>query len=231
MPGGHQELLAGRHVVRARPQQIHHASRDAVLVRAEVIGEAAQHVCQERHRLHLRGLQVRMRGLQMRWDVRQGWPGNRDGFHHQRQQTRRVVLDVSRVKLEQEHHDQRALDHHLERASGCCQLIRLGGTGESAVRSNFGGVYGTRGLHTRLTEEVHHRGFEALINVAYEIQERLHLRLQSGPEVLVQIEDDAQTDVGVLLIVCLQYGHRQPDEIENILPQNLVVRQPVQNLQ
>ena len=59
----------------------------------------------------------------------------------------------------------------------------------------------------------------------------LHLALERGAEVLVQVEDDAQADDGVLLVVALEQLHAEREHLLHVRPQHLVVWQPVEHLE
>ena len=51
------------------------------------------------------------------------------------------------------------------------------------------------------------------------------------PKVLVQINDDAQTDDGVLLVLELQLSHRELEQLRHPFRQLLRVRYPIEDLE
>lgn len=71
---------------------------------------------------------------------------------------------------------------------------------------------------------------EVLIDMQYEIKKRLDLGLDGGPEVAEEIEDDADGDQGVVLVVV---GEDLKGELEELLDdgaEDLAVREAVEDL-
>lgn len=73
-------------------------------------------------------------------------------------------------------------------------VVRGGGQGAVAGRLGGGGLL---------------RGAATLVDALDEVEEGLDLALEGGAEVLVQVEDDAQADDRVLLVVRLEQLHTQ----------------------
>ena len=183
-----------------------------------------------------------------------------DARDHQRQQQLDVLLNVLRVELEEEHDDQRALDEHFERVSAPDQHARLGFVAVQAAEAHLLRRRGRRGRSSRRRGldlgTGHRRGrhtcrrrlrlprahevgpevgrdhtLEVMVQRAHEVQEGLRVGVECRSVVLMQVEDDPQTDQRVLLVVCVEYVHGQAQQIGDVLAQRLVVRQPVEDLQ
>ena len=186
-------------------------------MRLDGLGVPPEQVRHEGHHLHLRSLQIPESGAKVRGNVVGLGPLQPDRLHHEREQG----LDVGRyepaVQLEQQHDDQRALGHHLERF------------GRRRRRSRGRLLRRLRGA--LVAENLLDGVSDVLVHVADELQERRHLGLEVGAEVPVQVEDYAQADEGVFLILGFESVHR---ELEHLLvegPQRFRVRHAVQNLQ
>ena len=190
MAGRHEQLLARRHVVGARSKKVHDGLRYGLLVRLDGLGVPPEQVRHERHHLHLRSL------LDPRKAARR-CAGTSSGLGPFRPIVR--TMSGSRVwmlggkepavQLEQQHDDQRALGHHLERF----------GRRRRRCRRRL-----LRRLRAALVAENLLDGVsDVLVHVADELQERRHLGLEVGAEVPVQVEDYAQADERVFLILRL----------------------------
>ena len=215
--GRHEQLLARRHVIRARSKQVHDGLRDGLLVRLDRLGVTPEQVRHERHHLHLRTLQNSECRAKVRRDVVRARTLKPDRLDHEREQRLDVGRDQAAVQLEQQHDDQRALRHDLERF----------GRRRRHCRGRL-----LRGLGAALVAEHLLDGVpDVLVHLADELEERRHLGLEVRSEVPVQVEDYAQADERVFLILRLEGVHR---ELEHLLvegPERLRVRHAVQHLQ
>ena len=226
VPRGDEQFLPRRDVVRTRPQKLHDGDAHGVSVRLHALRVSAQEVGDERNRLHLRAFQVAVRASQAIGHVFQIRAFQPDHLHHQRQQRGDVRRDQTRVQLEQEHHDQRALRLYFERtrAERRHRRRRLG------VLLALLLFFRRLRPRTRLAERRLHRLLHVLVHAAHELQEGFHLELQRGAEVAVQVEDHAETHQRVFFILRAKRFGRHREHSLIVRPQVLVVRELVQHL-
>ena len=233
VPGGYEQLLPRGDVVRHGPEELHDGDAHGVPVRLHALRVPAQEVGDERDRLHLRAFEVAVRAAQARGHILRLRALQPDHLDHQRQQRGDVRRDQARVQLEQEHHDQRALRLDLERASAerrerANERRRLRVLLLALLFSRRLFFFSRRG---GLPERLLHRLLHVLVHAAHKLQEGLHLELQRGAEVAVQIEDHAQAHQRVFFILRAQRLGRHRENRLIVRTQVLVVRELVQHLQ
>ena len=253
VPRGDEQLLARRGVLRrAVLEQAHVHLGQQLAILPHDGRRAAQHVREERHRLHLGGDHLAEHGPV----PDPGRDADKDlaalprllvcRLLRRRLQHEALLKDerhkhVDRrahhvaVRLEDEHNRDGALGEHLEARRGGEQLARRRGRRRvaalAAERQHAGVARLGRGVPGAVaTERLGHRPAHVHVELLHQLQERLHLPLQHRLERPVQVDDHLERHRRVLLVVFPHGAQHHLHERLGVCAQRLVLGVSVDRL-
>lgn len=171
---------------------------------------------------------------------------NGDCGNHERQEVGYVSLYKLSIKLEEEHHNKGALCDDLERPGARVELRRPNERPDrprptaivpTRYDARVSGIRTARGIRVNrvrvrvgIVKEMVDGGGEVAVDVADKVEEGLDLRFNGGAEVAEEVENDANGDEGIILIVVGEYMKGELEKVLNKRAEHLTVGEAVEDL-